>query len=215
MTIETNRPFRGSAAVRAGELTWGVLTGPRFRRVEGDIYVGAEVPDSPLLRVRAALERGGPTAVATGWSTVVALGLDALPGPRPTEIAVADRRLRPVSDTVARRVRLTADEVDETDGVRHTTALRTAYDLARRSGPERSAVDRVIGPLTDAVVVADALARHGGFTGDDLLAVARDRPGARGGRRVPAVAALLDPGAASRPRPGSGSRSSWPACHGR
>lgn len=199
MAVDTSLPFRGSETVRAGELTWGVLSGPRFRRMGPDVYVAAEVPGSPLLQVRAALVRGGPSGVATGWSACVALGLDVAPGEVPIEIAVSEGRPSAGPALIVSRPCLTADEIETTDGVRHTSALRTAFDLAARAGPDMSAVDRVIGPLTDAVVAADALARHGGFSTDDLLEFAACRPRRPGVTLVRTVAALLDPGAESPP----------------
>lgn len=181
MVLDTSRPFRGSHAVRAGELTWGLLTGAGFRRLEFDTYVAADVPDTPLLAVRAALVRGGPHAVATGWSACVVLGLDvAPPRPKPLEIATPDRQLRPGPGLVTSRRAFAPDDVVVEHGYRTTSALRTAYDLATRSGRAATALDRVVGPLADAVVAADALARLGGFGADDLLTVPGPRPRARG-----------------------------------
>lgn len=193
MDLDTARPFRGSEAVAAGQVTKGLLRGREFRRVEADTYVGARVADSPLLRVRAALVRGGPTAVATGWSACVVHGLDVASRPVPLEIAAPDRRLRPGPGLTVRRARVPEEEVTEVDGTRATTMLRTALDLAARSGPAWSAVDRVVDPLTDAVVAADALACRGGFTADDLRSAAACHGGCRRVRRVERVAALLDP----------------------
>lgn len=197
--MDTDLPFRGSEAVRSGELTRGALRGPGFRRVGHDVYLGAAVPDSPLLAVRAALVGAGPGAVATGWSACLAFGLDVARDARPVEITVGARRVRMGGGVLVRQQVLAAEEVMEVDGVRVTTELRTAYDLARRSGPVSSAVDRVLDPLSDAVVAADALARSGGFSGADLAGFAAVRPGRHEVRRVAVVAALLDPLAESPP----------------
>jgi hypothetical protein len=194
MDLDTSRPFSGSDAVRAGLLTWGLLTGPGFRRLLFDTYVAADVPDTPLLAVRAALVRGGPLAVATGWSACVVLGLDvAPPRPKPVEIASPDRQLRPGPGLVAARKGFAPGDVVVENGCRTTSPLRTAYDLATRSGPAATALDRVAGPLADALVAADALARLGGFGAEDLLAVPGPRSRARGRAGLRRVAALLDP----------------------
>ena len=178
--------------MRAGDLTWGALRGPRFRTLGRDTYVAVDVIDTPLLGVRAALVRAGGLSVATGWSACVVHGLDVARGTRPIEVAAGDRRVRPSEDIVVHQQRFAPDEVTTVDEVRVTTAIRTAYDLAIRSGPEWSAVDRVIDPLTDAVVAADALAKDGGFTADDLRTFAASHPRARDVTRVTRVAALLD-----------------------
>lgn len=199
MDTDLEHPFRGSDAVRRGGVTWGLLTGPGFLRLGHDVYVAAGTADTDLSRVRALLARGGPDAVATGWSACSALGLDVASRTHPIEINAVGHRLAPVAGTTVWRQRLPPDEVTVHDGVPTTTALRTAFDLACRSGPVASAVDRVIDPLMDAVVAADALARVGGFTGPDLAEFAARHRGARGVRRVARVAALLDPGSDSPP----------------
>lgn len=66
-----------------------------------------------------------------------------------------------------------------------TTALRTAYDLARWQ------------PLTEAVAAVDALARIGGFQPEAVLTIRGRYPRARWRCRVPEVVALADPGAES------------------
>lgn len=199
MDLDTSRPFRGSSSVRRGDLTWGALAGPRFRRLEHDTYVAADVVDTPELALRALLVSAGPAAVATGWSACTALGLDVAPRPMPTEISAPGRRLAPRPPAVIRQRVLPPDEVIVEAGMATTTPLRTAFDLACRAGPERGAVDRLVGPLIDAVVACDALARLGAFTADDLTAAAVRHPGARGVRRVDRVAALLDPLSESPP----------------
>ena len=65
----------------------------------------------------------------------------------------------------------------EHDGLRVTTPLRTAVDLARSA------------PLEDAVAAADALGRRGAFTAADLAVLATGRSAASVGE----VAALMDP----------------------
>jgi very-short-patch-repair endonuclease len=85
------------------------------------------------------------------------------------------------------RSRADGPDLHSADGVRMTSPLRTAWDLARRLS------------LEEAVVAVDALARVGGFVPDDLLARRRDQPGARGVRGLDEVVALSDPRAESPP----------------
>jgi hypothetical protein len=184
--LPADRPFRGSAAVRAGLLSRDDLRGPRFRRVGGDLYVAAEVSDSTELAIRTQALRAGPTGVVTGWSACWWWGCRVLPLPEPpVEIAVPDRRLRCADGVLVRRVLIREQDVDVRDGVRVTTPVRTAYDLARES------------PLVDAVVAADALAQVGRFSGGDLRAIETALGPHRGCRSVDLVAELMDPAAES------------------
>lgn len=163
-------------------MTWGVLMGPGFRRVGFDTYVAAGVPDDPRTRVRTAAVRGGRSTIVTGWSACVIQEIDVVPRPEPpVEIAVPDRQIRSEPGLVVRRQQVGDEDVTERDGVRVTTPLRTAFDIATRTG------------LVDAVVAADGLGRRGGFTAADLEEMARRHPGARGVRRVRRVAELMDP----------------------
>lgn len=180
--------FRGSAAVAAGWVTWGELAGPRFDHLGHDLYVRAGAVLDHRAKVGTALARGGPSTVVTGWSATVLWDLDVLPHREPpVETAVADRRLRSDPGSVVRRQRFLPGDVVTEEGILLTTPLRTAFDLATRSG------------LTDAVVAADALGRLDRFGGDDLAAFAGRHPGARGRRRVAPVAALMDPKSESPP----------------
>jgi len=178
----SDRPFRGSEAVRAARVTWDLLQGPGYRRVAHDTYVRADVADSPGLAIRAQLTRAGAGAVVTGWSACRWWGCEVLPRPEPPiEIAVADRQLRVDMGCRVRRSRPREGDVVVHDGARVTSPVRTAYDLAR------------IEPLVDALVAADALARAGRFTAADLAGLAADLGALRGCRAVPEVVRLMDP----------------------
>lgn len=178
----TDQPFRGSDAVRAGLVTWRVLQGPGFRRLAYDTYVPSSVPASAALDIRAAVAWGGPSAVVTGWSACRWWGCEVLPRPvPPVEIAVHERRQGPPAGWLVRQVRVRGGDVVEHDGLRLTTRLRTAYDLAR------------LVRLDDAVVAVDSLARAGQFDGVALERFAVALGKARGCRNVPIVAGLVDP----------------------
>jgi very-short-patch-repair endonuclease len=78
------------------------------------------------------------------------------------------------------RDRIAPGEIVEVDGLRLTSPLRTAYDLARR--PD----------LVEAVVAVDALARVCGFAPDLLLNFAVHYRGSRGNGRVADVLSHAD-----------------------
>lgn len=180
--------FRGSEAVAAGRVTRGELAGRSFDRVGHDLYVPVGTVLDHRARVDVAAIRGGPSTVVTGWSATVVWGLDVLPHREPpVETAVPDRRPRSERACLVRRQGFASGEVVVHEELVVTTPLRTAFDLATRSG------------TTDAVVAADALGRLDHFGGNDLAAFADPHPGARGVRRVAAVATLMDPRSESPP----------------
>jgi len=83
------------------------------------------------------------------------------------------------------RDQLASDEIIDSGGAPVTTALRTAWDLARWL------------PTVEAVVALDALARIGGFAPQAVLGIHGRYPRARWRRRVPGVIDLSDPRAES------------------
>jgi hypothetical protein len=182
----TDRPFRGSEAVRAGHLTDAELRGPRVRRVAYDTYVFAAVPDSPRLAIRIAATWAGEGAVVTGRSACRWWGCEVLPAPDPAvELSVTRRHRSPPPGVSARRCRIRTVDVRHRHGVRVTSPLRTAYDLACSV------------PLADAVVAADALGRAWELTGSGLVAIAGLVGPRRDCRRVDRVAQLMDPASES------------------
>lgn len=77
--------FRGSAAVRAGLVTWARLYGPQFLRLFPDVYVPAhEEPPDLALRSRAAYRLVEGRGVLSGYSAAELLGASCgSPTPRP------------------------------------------------------------------------------------------------------------------------------------
>ncbi|MEJ2865277.1 hypothetical protein [Actinomycetospora flava] len=183
--MDLARPFRGSAAVRAGATTRRRLDGPGFDRLGYDTYVAAGT--------RLDL-RGRATAAALGASGAVVGGLAAAhihgadcASPAAIELVVGRRRIQPWPGVRIRQDVLTEDEVMPLDGVLVTSPLRTMFDLACTL------------PHDEAVVAVDALARLYRLDPRQLLAypAARDNP--RGVLSIPAVVADADPRAESRP----------------
>lgn len=209
----SQEPFRGSDAVALGHVTVARLRGPSFRRLFPDVYVDASAPLTAEVRARAAAVWAEPAGgVLAGWSAAELLGASCGPWDHPAEV-LASTHLRRHPGAVLRR----GDTCGAgfCAGVRVTSPLRTAWDLARRLD------------LVEAVVAVDALAAAGrrrptfvpagvadpeaarawsrrrtrspGFDPARLLQVRRDRSGARGARRLDRVVALADPRAESPP----------------
>ncbi|ANY05517.1 DUF559 domain-containing protein [Pseudonocardia sp. HH130630-07] len=147
-------------------------------------------------RHRAGAEPVITRGVLAGWSAAEMLGADCAPRGVPAEVLVPGGSRRVQEGLRVHRGGVRPDEVAggvriPVPGSRHrfvpghtvlvTTALRTAFDLARRE--ERD----------PAVVALDALARVGGFAPDAVLGLAARHPGVRGVRRLAAVVALADP----------------------
>ncbi|MGH8965114.1 MAG: hypothetical protein ACRDXB_07260, partial [Actinomycetes bacterium] len=74
MSIDLTRPFRGSAAVAAGLLTWGELRGPRFRRLFPDIYAPGHLEPDLALRSAGAAALVAGRGVLAGYSAAEVLG---------------------------------------------------------------------------------------------------------------------------------------------
>jgi len=173
-------PFRGDEALATGAVTRNELYGPRFRRLFPGVFVPAGLAVDFAARTRAAyLLVQGKGGVLAGYSAALLLGADCAPRNAPAEVLVpSDARGHP--GLRVRRDRLPGSECAVVGGYRVTTAVRTAWDLARRL------------PLVEAVVATDALAHLGRFTPADLLVRRLAEPGARGCRRLPEVVGLCD-----------------------
>lgn len=175
--------FRGSSAVAAGLTTLDRLRGPRFRRVFPDVYIRSEDdPPGPLLRSLAAYRLVEGTGVLSGYSAALLLGADCAPSRRvPAEVTVPGGGRRRHPGLLVHRDRLHPGEITDVDGVRCTTPLRTAFDLARRLDP------------VEAVVAVDRLANEHRFHPDLLLNFCVRYRGVRGVARVPDVLAAATP----------------------
>ncbi|HEX4103412.1 MAG TPA: DUF559 domain-containing protein [Pseudonocardiaceae bacterium] len=176
-------PFRGSWAVQRGLLTERVLRGPRYRRLFPDIYVLAGAPTDLAARSQAALLLAPGQCVLSGYSAAELLGAGCAPAEANAELTVPGGDFREQPGLTIHRDLLADDEILDPLGV--TTALRTAWDLARWL------------PTVEAVVAMDALARVGRFTPQAVPRIQSRYPRARWRRRVPAVIDLSDPRAES------------------
>ena len=140
--------FRGSEQLRAGRLTRGQLRSSAWQRLFPDVYACSSVTLDHHRRAQAVARLLLPGAVVIGRSAAVVWGVD-LAGPEdPVEVAIPTAcRAGAVRGVVVTRRTLDDDEVVDHRGVRVTTPLRTALDLAR------------IEPLEEAVVCLDRLLR--------------------------------------------------------
>jgi len=178
-------PFRGSWAVQRGLLTERVLRGPRYRRLFPDIYLLADAPADLAARSRGALLLASGPCALSGYSAAELLGAGCAPAEANAELTVPGRDLREQPGLTVHRDLLASDEIIDPGGIPVTTALRTAWDLARWL------------PTVEAVVAMDALAQVGRFAPAAVLRIQERYPRARWRRRVPGVIDLSDPRAES------------------
>jgi hypothetical protein len=180
-----NGPFRGSHALEQGLVTRNALYGSRYLRLFPDIYVPAGSSLSLSTRSMAAALLVADHGVLVGYSAAELLDAACAPRDADAEVGIPGKSLRDQPGLRVHRDRLADDEITEVQGVLVTTALRTAYDLARWQ------------PLSEAVAAVDALARIGGFPPDAVLGIRARYPRARWRCRVPNVVSLADTGAES------------------
>jgi hypothetical protein len=190
--------FLGSHAVAEGLLTREQLQSGLYRRVLRNVYADPAMPNGHALVARAATllmpadaALGGRSA-ATWWGAplagpadpvlVVVPSTSSWRGPRGVR---AHRSDLPPGDVVVLE-----------DGLRITTAERTAWDVA------------ALEPTYDAVACLDAMVASGALTARTVDAMARGAGGRWGCRRVQKVLPLVDGRAQSPPE-------SWVrvACH--
>lgn len=181
------RVFLGRTACERGWLTPEQLRGSAWRRVMRGVYADAALPDTHGLRLAAARLVIPPTAVVAGRSAAWLLGTtEAADASTPVEVLVPrQHRFGPVTGLRIRQGVVDPDDVAVLHGLRHTTALRTAADVARWE------------PLPEAVVLVDLLLRRDLVDRDGLrtrVALLGPGPGTR--RAVQAVE-LADPRAES------------------
>jgi very-short-patch-repair endonuclease len=178
--ITTGRPFRGSIALASDALTRGVLYGPGYRRLYPDIHIAASAVLDFETWSRAAHELVAPSGVLAGYSAAELHGASCGPKDGPAEVILLDGyRRRPGPMLLVHLDAVTGDQITVVDGLRLTTAERTAADLARWAPS-----------LTEAVVAVDALSSACRF--DPVKILEAIPPGGRGAARVPRVVALAD-----------------------
>jgi AbiEi antitoxin C-terminal domain len=186
LELLNGQPFLVSRARTLG-VSITVLRGPLFRRVCRDIYVAADAPNTPTLRLAAVSLILPPTAVLSGLSAAWLLGIDVARQPDgPLEVTLpAGVTLRGRGIFTPKQATLDTADIGLRRGVRVTSPLRTAYDLARRL------------EVAEAVVTLDALWHRGLVTPDQLMDYAAEHGGLRGVSQISRVVELADRGSDS------------------
>lgn len=162
-----------------------------LRRVFRGVYVDNAADDDLLMRARALSLVVPPTAVVADETAAWARGIDLVGRgnhvvPPPVVVVQPHNHGRVRQDGAdGRRRWLLARDVEDLHGVRATTALRTALDLARTR------------PRGRGLAALDALLRTGDFTREQMLAEVARFKGFRGVVRLRTLAPLADPRAES------------------
>lgn len=151
------RPFTRADACLAG-VSEGVLRGSRFRRIFRGVYVRADVPETPMLRLDAALLLAPPGAVATHLSAADVYGLP-VPRHREVHLSVVRGQLRSRTQGIVVHEYSALPQCLLHQGRPVTAPEQMFLQLAGMLG------------LVDLVVVGDALVRCRLTTPEQLRAV--------------------------------------------
>ena len=182
-----NGPFRGSEAVRRGLLTKRQLRSSPWCWLFHDVYVHQAVPLTHAVRCRAVAVILPSGAAISGRSAAFLYGADVLGRDAAIEVTLPPQvwmKKQPGIEVL--HSQLSSCDIASRMGIRTTTPVRTAFDLARRSS------------LEDAVVAIDALLMRSRLTLDEIAAYANDgRAWWHGVRRLAPVLALATVGAES------------------
>jgi hypothetical protein len=174
--------FRGSEALRQGKLSRYRLR-TEFRVIYPDVYVAKCAVLTLRTRSVAAWLWSGRRGVLAGLAAAALHGADWIDDDEPVELIW--HNTRPPAGVRARSQRVQPDEVTHVAGLPVSTPARTAFDLAGQL------------PTGEAVARLDALRRATSFSIEDVMALAKRYPGARGLRRVREALPLVNAGAAS------------------
>lgn len=175
------RIFRGRDALSAGLLTPAQLRSSIWQRVIRGVYSDAALPLDHGLKARAAALLVPPDAAITGVSAAWLWGARLAPLTAPVDVVrPPGRRLGVTAELRMRNAPLPAADVDELAGVRITTPLRTAWELALRLD------------LIEAVTYCDALAARGKIDKAALTGYLRAHAGRHGCRAARRVFDLID-----------------------
>jgi hypothetical protein len=171
--------FRASEQVRLGVLTPAALRSSAWQRLFPDVYACSSLVVTHRRRARAAARLLLPGATVSGRSAAVLWGVDLAGTDDDVELTIPPRcRAGAVRGIRTTRRALTDDEVTIRSGVRVTTPVRTALDLAR------------ITPIEEAVVCLDRFVAVKRVALPDVVrfAAAFNGPGCRHMRKAAGLA---------------------------
>jgi hypothetical protein len=186
--------FVGSHAVAEGVLTKRQLESGLYRRVLRNVYADPDRRHDHELKARAAALLMPREAAVGGRSAAAWFGAPFSSSAEPVLVVVPrDCRWAGPGGVQVHRTDVRPEEVwSDENGVRLTTATRTAWDIA------------TLDSAPAAVALLDGMLRDGrerpdGMTEADLAAAFRRRRGRWGSRRADALLPLLDGRAMSPP----------------
>jgi hypothetical protein len=181
--------FVGAQAIAEGFLTRDQLYNGPFVRVLHGVYADTSVPRDHLLRCRAAMLLMPPQAALGGRSAAAVLGAPAPGYLDPVTVVLPPEHhwTGPRGVRVHQAPLPASDVVSGEDGLRHTTALRTARDVA------------ALESIATAVGILDAMLHRGLVQPAELAALARSHPRRWRAQRVRRVLELVDGRAESPP----------------
>lgn len=182
-SVQSDNPFRGSLAVRKGDLTRHQLA-HGFERIHRDVYVRKNVVVDAVVKARAAHVLAGSSAVLCGLSAAALHGAKWIDPDEPAELIWHERRRR-LSGLRIRYDSVSDSEIASIGELSVTTVPRTMFDLARRL------------PRLRAVQLLDSLANASGVSTAEAMALIERWPGLRGVAQAPAILAMVDGGSES------------------
>jgi len=150
-------PFLGSAAVAAGLVTRKRLLGPSFQRVLHGVYISRRVVIDHGVKCRAAALLLPESHAISGVSAAWCYGVRLAAGSH--SVITATRGVVHVEGALGIRAHRTPlDPVDVVlrDGLRLTTPIRAAWDIA------------ILEPLDDAIPIIDAMIHERLLTASEL-----------------------------------------------
>ncbi|MEU4158873.1 DUF559 domain-containing protein [Actinoplanes sp. NPDC026670] len=180
------RPFRGSQAVAAGQLTKAMLAGPNWRRLFPDVYAHRDTNLDHAAWCRAAMLALPDNIAIGGPSAAVLWGVTTIPPHMPvTLVAPRQTRLRRARRLSVHYTNLAETDVTVHNGIRLTTPARTVFDLGRRHG------------RADALAALDAMLHRHLLIEPELHTMLADRRTWPGAGRLAELVTLADPRAES------------------
>lgn len=171
--------FIGRNAIRDGLLTRSQLRNSAWRPILRGVYADSDLPVDHGLKIRAAALIIPPEAAITGLSAAWLWGVRLAAAEDPVDV-VTSRRLGLAKKVRIRTAPTPAADINDIGGVKVTTPLRTAWELAMRLN------------LPEAVTYCDAMARCGLVVPTGLATYVRNHAGQHGCRIVAAVFSLVD-----------------------